>query len=325
MKYTTRDGPAVAAWLLCVTVLICAMILLGGATRLTGSGLSITQWRPITGLLPPLSSSDWHEAFALYRQIPQYQLLNPDMTLEGFRRIFWWEWSHRAFGRLIGVVFVLPYLWFALRKRLSSRLLGRLFLILALGALQGAIGWYMVASGLEDRVYVDPYRLALHLGMAFLLLGLCLWNGLALLRPLREQSSGGWPRRMAGAIVAAVLLQIVLGALVAGERGDIVDPELAPGIAISSAKSGAVWLGLHQSLAYGLVLAILLYASLSRTAAGSRLCLAAAILLQAGLGIFALLSGSGSALVSGLLHQAGAVLVFILAVVHFQETRRDTP
>ena len=318
MQHTPQNSRPVAIWLLCVAGLVCAMIVLGGATRLTGSGLSMTQWRPITGVLPPLSAEEWHQAFALYRQIPEYRLVNPDMDLDGFRRIYWWEWSHRAFGRLIGVAFFVPLAWFALRRQLSRPLLGRLLAILLLGALQGGIGWYMVASGLQGRVDVDPYRLALHLGMAFLLLGLCLGNGLALLRPATAGISL-WSRhrRVAGLILLAIFAQILLGALVAGGRGDVLPPELARGLAVPSPESGALWLGLHQSLAYGLVAAILLYASLARAAGRTRLALAGAILLQAGLGIFALLSGLPVA--AGLLHQAGAVLVFCLAVAHFHQ------
>ena len=312
----------VAMWLLCVAALVCAMIVLGGATRLTGSGLSMTQWHPVTGVLPPLSAEEWRAAFALYRQIPEYRLVNPDMDMEGFRRIYWWEWSHRAFGRLIGVAFIVPLAWFAVRGQLSRPLLGRLVAILLLGALQGGIGWYMVASGLQGRVDVDPYRLALHLGMAFLLLGLCLGNGLALLRPANPAAAPGrrqgWP---AGALILAVFAQILLGALVAGGRGDAVPPELAQGLAVPSPEAAAMWLALHQGLAYGLVAAILLYASLAQGALRTRLALAGAILAQAGLGIFAL--SSGLPVAAGLLHQAGAVLVFLLAVAHFHELGRE--
>lgn len=323
MKQATQDGPEIAIWLLCIAVLICAMILLGGATRLTGSGLAIIQWRPIVGILPPLSSSEWREAFAQYQQIPEYRLINSDMSLEGFKRIYWWEWSHRAFGRLIGLMFALPLLWFSLRGRLSLALLARLVAILFLGALQGVIGWYMVASGLEGRVNVDPFRLAMHLGMAFLLLGLCFWNGLVLLRPPGDRLPGVWQKRAAGAIIVAVFLQIVLGALVAGGRGDFVPPDLAQGLEIQSAESSALWLRLHQSLAYSLILAVLLYSSLFRNAWGGGFLLAGAILLQAGMGIFALLSGTS--LAAGLFHQAGAVLVFLLVVAHYFELTRNSP
>ena len=320
MQSPSHTARPVAIWLLCVAALICAMILLGGATRLTGSGLSMTQWRPITGIVPPLSAEDWHAAFALYRQIPEYRLVNPDMDMAGFQRIYWWEWSHRAFGRLIGLAFLLPLAWFALRRQLSRPLFRRLAVIFLLGALQGVIGWYMVASGLHGRVDVDPYRLALHLGMAFLLLGLCLHTALALLRPT---AAAPRPRQqwLAGAILLAIFAQILLGALVAGGRGDVLPPSLAQGIALPSPQANAFWLALHQSLAYTLVAAILLYAGLARAATPTRLSLAAAILLQAGLGIFALVSALP--LAAGLLHQAGAMLVFLLAVAHFHALQQQ--
>lgn len=344
MDSPSSNNRAVAVWLLCITALIAAMILLGGATRLTGSGLSITEWRPVSGLLPPLSEAAWEEAFALYRQIPEYRLVNPDMEMEAFRRIYWWEWSHRAFGRLIGAAFVLPLLWFlfiswrAKRRRgggggLSRRLLGGLVGILLLGGAQGVIGWLMVASGLEGRVDVAPSRLALHLGLAFLLMGLCFGLGLRLLRPLAAVSMRG--RRWAGLLLAAIFAQIVLGALVAGGRGDTVNihaahivflhgaqsaagagglaPALAEGIVVPSAASSALWLTLHQGLAYGLVGVALLLVSLG--GGKLRLGLAAAVLAQAGFGLVAL--HADAPLATGLLHQGGGVVVFLLAVAYF--------
>lgn len=332
-------GRAVGGWLLCITALVGAMILLGGATRLTGSGLSITEWRPITGLLPPLSDAAWEEAFALYRQIPEYRLVNPDMEMEGFRRIYWWEWGHRAFGRAIGVAYVLPLLWFVWQRQLSRRLLWGLVGILLLGGAQGGIGWLMVASGLEGRVDVAPSRLALHLGMAFLLMGLCFGLGLGTLSPLARpqtlarQAPPGQPpgrpggrvwvreRRWAGVLLAAIFIQIVLGALVAGGRGDAVSPALAEGIAVPSAASSALWLALHQGLAYGLVGAALLLVSLGGGVL--RMALAAAVLAQAGFGLVAL--HVDAPLATGLLHQGGGVVVFLLAVALFCERGRENP
>ena len=322
---SNMDGGGVAVWLLCVAALICAMILLGGATRLTGSGLSMTQWRPLIGVLPPLSLEEWREAFAQYQTIPEYRLVNPDMTLEGFRRIYWWEWSHRVFGRFIGVVFFVPFLWFAIRGRLSLGMFVRLGVILLLGAAQGFLGWYMVASGLQGRVDVDPYRLAAHLGMAFLLLGLCLSTALGLLRPVipARRYGGRWA---AGAILLAVFIQILLGALVAGGRGDVLPADVAEAFAAAPPETAAWLLTLHQSLAYGLVFAILLAIGMagasSKAARQSRLLLGASILLQAGLGLFAL--HSDAPLAAGLLHQGGGILVFLLATLHFHEAGRDS-
>src|SRR5215831_1996111 len=151
---------AVAVWLVTVAVLVLAMVVVGGSTRLTGSGLSITQWKPISGVLPPISLADWQAEFARYQAIPQFRLVNPHMSLAQFRTIYWWEWSHRLLGRLVGVVFFVPFVWFAVRRQIPKRLIFRLAGIFALGALQGLVGWWMVASGLEARVYVAPERLA---------------------------------------------------------------------------------------------------------------------------------------------------------------------
>ena len=161
-----RRSASIRTWLLAVAALVFVMVSVGGATRLTGSGLSITEWQPIVGMVPPLSQADWLEAFAKYQQIPQYHHVNRGMSLEAFKAIFWWEWTHRFLGRLIGAAFLLPFLYFLVAGQMPRALLGRLAGIFALGGLQGAIGWYMVRSGLADRIDVSQYRLALHLGLA---------------------------------------------------------------------------------------------------------------------------------------------------------------
>jgi cytochrome c oxidase assembly protein subunit 15 len=168
----------VAIWLLLCGAMIFVMALLGAITRLTESGLSITDWAPVTGALPPLDRTAWLKAFAAYQQIPQYQLLHRGMTLEEFKSIYFWEWLHRLWGRLIGLVFALPLLWFWWRGQIDKRLALRLAGILAFGALQGFIGWYMVESGLSERTSVSPYRLALHLGFALLIYAILLWTAL---------------------------------------------------------------------------------------------------------------------------------------------------
>ena len=178
-RHTTESGNrAVAAWLWGTAALVFAMIVVGGATRLTGSGLSITEWKPILGAIPPLNEADWQTAFEKYKLIPQYALVNAGMTLSDFKFIYAWEWSHRLLGRLAGAVFALPFLVFWLTGRLRAGQPARLLSMLALGGLQGAIGWYMVSSGLADRVDVSQYRLALHLSVAFLLLGALVWFAL---------------------------------------------------------------------------------------------------------------------------------------------------
>ena len=166
----------VRVWLVIVAAMIVAMILVGGATRLTESGLSIVEWKPVTGTLPPLSAQAWNEAFEAYKLIPQYQQINRGMSLDEFKTIFWWEWSHRFLGRAIGAVFLLPFLFFLWRGGLSDRLKSRLWLIFSLGALQGAVGWWMVASGLSGRTEVSQYRLAVHLMLALTIYALIVWT-----------------------------------------------------------------------------------------------------------------------------------------------------
>lgn len=213
-----KGRTAVGLWLLAVAAVILGMVVIGGLTRLTGSGLSITQWKPIMGALPPLSDAEWADAFAKYRQIPQYLLQNSNMTLEGFKGIFWWEWTHRLLGRLVGVLFAVPFLWFAATGAIARRDWPRFVILFALGGLQGLIGWWMVQSGLETRVSVSQYRLAIHLGAAIILLGAMVWAALEYLRP---GQSTGFSKR-AGAFVGLVYLQMLLGALVAGLHAGLI-------------------------------------------------------------------------------------------------------
>ena len=167
---------AVRWWLVSVAALIAIMVLVGGATRLTESGLSIVEWKPVTGALPPLSDAQWTQAFEGYKTIPQYRELNAGMSLREFKTIFWWEWSHRLLGRVIGVAYLLPFLFFLWRACLSAELKRRLWLIFGLGALQGAVGWWMVASGLSQRVEVSQYRLATHLVLALVIFAAIVWT-----------------------------------------------------------------------------------------------------------------------------------------------------
>src|SRR5262245_12180011 len=208
----------VRIWLCVVAAMIVAMVLVGGATRLTESGLSIVEWKPVTGTIPPLSAQAWNEAFEAYKLIPQYQRINRGMSLDEFKMIFWWEWSHRLLGRAIGAAFLLPFLFFLWRGGLYERLKSRLWLIFALGALQGAVGWWMVASGLTERTEVSQYRLAVHLLLALAIYALIVWT---LARTARAGASMLAPvtlRRGVNVMVALVFLQIYFGALVAGRR-----------------------------------------------------------------------------------------------------------
>src|SRR5712664_2178160 len=183
---------AIRAWLFSIAALIAIMVLVGGATRLTESGLSIVEWKPVTGTLPPLNQEQWREAFEAYKTIPQYRELNAGMSLAEFKTIFWWEWSHRLLGRVIGVAYLLPFLWFLWRGVLGADLRRRLWLIFSLGALQGAVGWWMVASGLSQRVEVSQYRLATHLVLALLIFAAIVWT----LRRLAERPQIATPARL---------------------------------------------------------------------------------------------------------------------------------
>jgi cytochrome c oxidase assembly protein subunit 15 len=178
-----RSRRAVGLWLVSIAVLIAAMVVIGGLTRLTGSGLSITEWDPIMGAVPPLSTADWLAAFHKYQHIPQYVREHQGMSLAAFKGIYWWEWTHRLLGRLIGAVFLLPFLFFLWNGAITRREVPRMVVLFALGALQGFVGWWMVESGLETRVSVSQYRLAIHLGVALILFAAILWTALEYLRP----------------------------------------------------------------------------------------------------------------------------------------------
>jgi cytochrome c oxidase assembly protein subunit 15 len=237
---------AIAAWLLACCALIFLMVIIGGITRLTESGLSITQWKPVEGVLPPLSDAQWQDAFTRYQAIPQYQAIHADMSLGDFKHIYFWEYIHRLLGRVIGIAFALPFLYFLLRGQISRRLVMPLIGLFVLGGLQGALGWYMVASGLQDRIEVSQYRLAAHLAMAVVIYLAMLWVALDLLRDASFEtaagaaSSGRGPhpeerplgrvskgvaglRHTATLVVLLVFITLVAGAFVAGTRAGYID------------------------------------------------------------------------------------------------------
>jgi len=329
---------AVRWWLLGLAALIVIMVLVGGATRLTESGLSIVEWKPVTGTLPPLNQEQWTEAFDAYKTIPQYRELNAGMNLAEFKTIFWWEWSHRVLGRVIGVAYLLPFLWFLWRGMLSTDLRRRLWLVFGLGALQGAVGWWMVASGLSQRVEVSQYRLATHLVLALLIFACIVWT----LRRLadRPSSVASWRLKITGvALVVLTFVQLYLGALVAGLRaGKVYNtwPDIDGALIPSAARlffEAPWWRNLfdnvltvqfeHRMTAYALfALAVLhaLDAVRSRAApavVNGAFWLAAAIMLQATLGILTLLNEVPTSL--ALAHQAVAIAVLTLAI--FQAER----
>ncbi len=334
-----RSKP-VAIWLFVVAALVLGMVVVGGATRLTGSGLSITEWKPVTGAIPPLNEADWQAQFDRYKQIPQYIQLNAHMSLDQFKTIFLWEWSHRLLGRLLGVVFFVPFVVFAIRRDLPRRLFLRLGGIFLLGGLQGVVGWWMVASGLEHRLYVAPERLMVHLGLAFALFGMLLWTGFdAWAGAARQTLPSPWGRR-AAALIGVVYLQILLGALVAGNHAGLIynDWPLMNGRLIPddygrdtlwatlAHSQGAVQLH-HRLLAYGLALAAVALGLgawrskyLGREPKLLGAAVAAAILAQVMLGVVTLMLRAP--LGFSIAHQLMAAFVFSLAIGFAWRVRR---
>lgn len=210
-----RNRAAIRWWLYAVLAVLFALVLVGGATRMSGAGLSITEWKPIHGVIPPLNDAEWQEEFQKYQQIPQYAELNQNMTVGAFKTIFWWEWAHRLLARGVGFVFALPLVFFWATRRVERKLGPKLVGILALGGLQGAIGWWMVTSGLVDRVSVSQYRLATHLTIAAMIFAatMVVARGLA---PYSQRPADRSAQRLAGILVLLVLIQLYLGGLVAG-------------------------------------------------------------------------------------------------------------
>lgn len=213
----TKDRRAIRIWLYVMAALVLTMVVVGGATRLTESGLSITEWQPVTGMLPPLSEEAWQEEFTKYQQIPEYQEFNQGMSLDAFKGIFWWEWGHRFLARLIGFAFAIPFLWLWATGRIERNLWPRLIGVFILGGLQGVAGWWMVASGLTERTDVSQYRLAIHLILASLIFAYLIWLAHGL-RPVRQavQYASSGTKRFASILIALVFLQLYFGALVAG-------------------------------------------------------------------------------------------------------------
>ncbi|WP_338661376.1 COX15/CtaA family protein [Pararoseomonas sp. SCSIO 73927] len=332
---------AVAWWLLAVAAMVWVMVALGGATRLTGSGLSIMEWAPLRGTLPPMSEAEWNRLYDLYRTIPQYELVNRGFGLEGFKGIFWLEWSHRLWGRLIGLVYGLGLLWFWLRGAIPKGYGARLLLLLALGGLQGAVGWFMVASGFEaDRTAVSPWRLVIHLGLALLLFGVLLWTALSLLRPERDAPPEARSLRpLAHATAGLVVLTMLAGGFVAGIKagldyntfplmGGRLVPEGYGGTAFLHALVGDVATVQfnHRLLATlaGLAALALGALGLARLPAGrarrATAGFAALVALQYALGVATLLLVVPPAL--GTLHQTVAVAVLAGALVLLHALRR---
>ena len=341
---TTIDTPqtsrAAALWLAAVAAVIVAMVVVGGATRATGSGLSITEWQPVSGALPPLTQEAWQRLFALYRATPQYRLVNVGMSLSQFEGIFWWEWAHRLLGRVLAVVFFVPFFALLILKRLPARLIVPCVVLFALGGLQGFVGWRMVQSGLTDRTSVAPEWLAIHQGTALILLMAILWTALeAWGGPAAGKGSVGW-RRAGVVFLAAVYVQCLLGALVAGNHAGLVDADwplmagrIFPddywrGSAFATFIRGAAAVQFnHRLWAYGLLAAgfAIALAALRPGAAALRplaFAIAAILVLQVGLGVATLLLTVPLPL--ALAHQFTAVCLLAAATAFAWTTRRAT-
>jgi cytochrome c oxidase assembly protein subunit 15 len=331
---------AVRAWLVVLFALVVAMIAVGGLTRLTDSGLSITEWRPVTGALPPMSAADWEAEFDKYRAIPEYQLQNRGMSLEAFKVIYWWEWGHRQLGRVIGLVWAAGFFWFLARRQIPAGWTGRLAGLGVLGGLQGAIGWWMVSSGLTGQmVDVASYRLATHLGLAFVILGLIAWYVFALgreERDLMQARRGAEPglKALATGVLHLSFLQILLGALVAGidaGRGYVDWPLMAgqvfPPDAFYVPGDGAAWRAFfenpglvqfnHRVAGYLLFLmaAFVWWKSRQSPRAATRRAfdwMAVAVFGQMVLGIVTVMHAAPWEI--AILHQLGAVAVMVLVL-----------
>jgi cytochrome c oxidase assembly protein subunit 15 len=328
---------AIRAWLIVVALMVIAMVVVGGATRLTNSGLSITEWKPVTGAIPPMSEAQWGAEFEKYKLIPQYAKLNLGMSLDDFKFIYWWEWSHRLLGRLIGFVFFVPMLLFWLRGWLTPKLAWKLAGLLVLGGSQGLLGWWMVASGLEDRTEVSQYRLAMHMTLACVIFAAIVWVAASL---TDRRDSGTLPttaKAIAALLVPLVLVQIFMGGLVAGLRAGLsyntwplMDGHFIPQASnlyimapswVNHFENALTVQFQHRMVAYLIVVLALSQALLAirhgSGAARGRAALIAAIALgQAAIGVMTLLLAVP--LWSAILHQLGGIVLLAAATVHVQ-------
>ncbi len=332
----SRSHAAIAYWLLAVCGLVFVVVVVGGITRLTHSGLSITEWQPIAGTVPPLSTADWDETFAKYRATPQYQQANSGMSLAEFKGIFWWEYVHRLLGRLIGLAFLIPFMWFILRRQVPHGYRLALGLIFVLGGAQGALGWYMVQSGLIDEPRVSQFRLTAHLGLAFVIFAAMFWCALSLLYPRRIPKPGLGERSVrswAYGIVALVFAMVLSGGLVAGigagraystfplMNGYVAPPEifmLEPWWMNFFYNMATVQFD-HRAIAWLLALTVpVLWWKIRRDTSASPRArqgvhgLLAMLAIQATLGIATLVNGVPLQL--AILHQAGGLVLFACAL-----------
>jgi heme a synthase len=336
---TASDRRAVALWLLLCAAMVLAVVVVGGVTRLTHSGLSIVEWQPLVGAIPPLSTADWEALFARYRETPEFRLVNFDIGLEGFKRIFWWEYAHRLLGRVTGAVFLIPFLWFLARGRLERSLAWKLAGVFVLGALQGALGWVMVQSGLVDDPRVSHFRLTAHLGVALAIFAAELWIALDLLAPAERGRGATASFPVALAIAGVVFVMALSGGMVAGLRagsayntfplmnGHFVPPEiltLEPWWKNFLYNMATVQF-VHRAIAWLLIVLVPWFwwrTLAARLELRQRLpchLLLAALALQVALGVATLLLAVPVALAA--VHQAGAVMLLGISLWAANELR----
>lgn len=337
-----RSRKRVAVWLLAGCFLIFSMVVIGGITRLTGSGLSITEWNVVMGAIPPLNEQEWNDAFQKYQQIPQFQKVNSHFELNDFKSIFWWEFIHRLIGRIIGVVFIFPFLYFWITRQLDKTTLRKALFLFALGGLQGFLGWFMVKSGLTERTSVSHIRLAIHLMAAFITFGFTFWYALELLYPSGSGGEMKKSRRILSVTFLLLLIQIVYGAFVAGMHAGkiyntwpLMDGQLIPSgmmdfspAASNFIKNQVMVQFIHRMFAFALLFLVFgLWASMRKMdlqplQRKSIHLLLGAVLIQFLLGVFTLLTGVNIALAS--LHQVGAFFLFSATIYLLFQMRSKT-
>ena len=330
-------------WLMAVSAMLVALVLVGGATRLTDSGLSIVEWKPVTGMIPPLSQEVWEIEFEKYKQIPEYDLVNMGMSLDEFKTIFWWEWGHRFIARMLGFAFFIPFVYFLLKRKISKPLFPKLMTMFVLGGAQGALGWFMVMSGLSDRIDVSQYRLAAHLGLAFFIFAFMVWVALDLLLPRSDRQRDDLKRyaNWSIALVVLVYVQVILGGFVAGLHAGLIFntwPLMDGGLwtpnnytamepwFLNHFENHATVQFNHRMVAYLLTIVaawnffITRNEELSIQATFGRTAIVLTVLIQVGLGIWTLLEIVPIWL--GVLHQAGSLLAFSASLYYAQSIRK---
>ena len=332
-----KNNRAVIIWLFTGFFLVFIMVVIGGITRLTGSGLSMADWKPIMGAVPPMNDGEWLDKFELYQQTPEFEKVNSSFTLSEFKSIFWWEFIHRLLGRIIGIVFIIPFIFFWVKKKFDKPLMKKVFVIFILGGLQGVLGWYMVKSGLVDKPHVSHLRLAAHLLTALSVMVYILWVIMDLVYPNRESVHINGLRKVAWVIIGLVVLQITYGAFVAGLKAGFMyntfpkmganwlAPEIGEGGLSSLISHGATVQFIHRTLGILLMIVAPLFWVWARKkdVVGRQnrgfIFLNVSIGIQVLLGVFALLYVVPVSL--GVIHQAGAVVVLCAAVYLLHQTK----